>query len=103
MGWRSMNGKWIGSYSGTNTGTVVADLDDVGTVYAGVVFAYDANIGFPRTFAQIEIPKDKTTFSLPVVLGHLERGSGLVLTPENLAQKFPGVEMPTHADTEWEV
>jgi hypothetical protein len=34
-----MNGQWIGPYSGTNTGIVVADLDDVGTGYAGVVFA----------------------------------------------------------------
>src|SRR5262249_24505001 len=97
-----MNGQWIGQYSGTNTGLVVADLDDVGTGYAGVVFAYDTNIG-PRTFAQVEIPRDKTTFSLPVGLEHLERGTGLVLTPDKLAEKFPGVEMPTHADTEWEV
>jgi hypothetical protein len=102
LGWRSMNGQWIGSYSGTNTGIVVADLDDVGTGYAGVVFAYEAS-NSPRTFAQVEIPKDKTTFSLPVGLEHSERGSGLPLTPESLAQKFPGVQMPTHADTEWEV
>jgi hypothetical protein len=99
-----MNGQWIGSYSGTNTGLVVADLDDVGTSYAGVVFAYDNNnIGMPRTFAQVEIPKNRATFSLRVGLLHSERGSGLLLTPESLAQKFPGVQMPTHADTEWEV
>jgi len=88
-----MNGQWIGEYSGTNTGLVVADLDDVGTGYAGVVFTYDANIG-PRAFAQVEIPKDKTRFSLRVSLGHLERGPGLVLTPEGLAQKFPDAQMP---------
>jgi hypothetical protein len=77
-------------------------LDDVGTSYAGVVFAYDANIG-PPTFAQVEIPKDKTIFSVPVGLEHLERGTGLLLSPQNWAQKFPGVVMATHADTEWEV
>ena len=98
-----MNGQWIGSYSGTNTGVVVADLDDVGNHYAGVVFAYDKNIGTPRTFAQVEIPKDKTTFWLQVGLEHLGRGPGLVLTPEKLGEKYPGVQMPTHADTEWGV
>jgi hypothetical protein len=98
-----MNGQWIGSYSGTNTGSVVADLDDVGTSYAGVVFAYDNNIGMPRTFAQVEIPKNRATFLLRVGLLHSERGSGLLLTPERLAEEFPGVQTPTLADTEWEV
>jgi hypothetical protein len=97
-----MNGQWIGQYSGTNTGHVVADLDDVGAGYEGVVFTYDANIG-PRAFAQVQIAKDKTTFSLRVVLGHLERGSGLVLSRESLAQKFPDVQPAAHADTEWQV
>jgi FRG domain len=98
-----MNGQWIGSYSGTNTGTIVADLDDVGTHYAGVVFAYDNNVGVPRTSTLVEIPKDKATFSLRAGLLHSERGSGSLVTPESVAQRFPGVQTPTHADTEWEV
>jgi hypothetical protein len=99
-----MNGQWIGSYSGTNTGGVVADLDDARTHYAGVVFAYDNDIGKPRTCAEVGIPKDQTLFSLQGIgLAHMDRGSGLVLTPENLAEKYPGVQIPTHADTEWEV
>ena len=53
-----MNGQWIGSYSGTNTGGVVADLDDARTHYAGVVFAYDNDIGTPRTRVEVAIPKD---------------------------------------------
>jgi len=98
-----MNGQWIGPYSGTNTGVVVADLDEVGNHYAGVVFAYDNNPAFTTAFAHVEIPKDKTTFSLGVSLEHMERGSASTLTPASLAQKFPGVQTPTHADTEWEV
>jgi hypothetical protein len=81
----------------------VADLDDVRTGYAGIMFAYDNNFA-PRTFAHVEIPKGKTHFSLRVDLKHAERGAGLLLlTPESLAQKFPGVQMPTLIDTEWEV
>jgi hypothetical protein len=98
-----MNGQWMGSYSGTNTGSLVADLDDVGTHYAGVVFVYDDNPRNPRTFAVVQIPKGQATSSMQIGLSHMDRGSGLVLTPESLAQKFPGVQMPTHADTEWEI
>jgi len=80
-----MNGQWIGSYSGTNTGSVVADLDDARNHYAGVVFAYDHNINNPRTCALVEIPKDRTTFSSRISLAHVHRGSGLVLTLDDLA------------------
>ena len=68
-----MNGQWIGSYSGTNTGSLVADLDDLSTHYAGVVFGYDYNLA-PRIFAHVEIPKAKTTFLLRVGLLHRDRG-----------------------------
>ena len=98
-----MNGQWIGSYSGTNTGSVVADLDDARNHYGGVVFAYDHNISNPRTCALVEIPKDRTTFSLRIGLSHVDRGSGLVLTSDDLAKKYPGVQTPAYADTEWEV
>jgi hypothetical protein len=55
----SMNGQWIGHYSGTNMGILVADLDDVGTSYAGEIYVYDNNSGYPRTFAFISLPKDR--------------------------------------------
>jgi hypothetical protein len=98
-----MNGQWIGSYSGTNTGTLVADLDDVGTHYTGVVFGYDFNPAVPRAFAHVAIPKGKTTFSLRIGLSPVDRGSGRRLTLQDLAKKYPGVQTPTHADTKWKV
>jgi hypothetical protein len=54
-----MNGQTVGTYSGTNTGLLVADLDDIGTSYAGDVFAYDNDISYPRSFACVELPKDQ--------------------------------------------
>jgi hypothetical protein len=38
-----MNGQWLGRYSGTNSGTLFINLDDMGSHYAGNVFAYDDN------------------------------------------------------------
>jgi hypothetical protein len=98
-----MNGQWIGTYSGTNFGVLVADLDDVGTCYAGVVFAYDSNAGYPRTFTYVELPKDQCRVSLRVVLQPAERGTGELVVQETLAQKFPEVQTPQYADTEWEI
>jgi hypothetical protein len=40
---------------------------------------------------------------LRIDLAHVDRGSGRVLTSDDLAKKYPGVQIPTHADTEWEV
>jgi hypothetical protein len=33
-----MNGQWLGKYEGTNQGLMVANLDDMGSFYQGVVF-----------------------------------------------------------------
>lgn len=98
-----MNGQWIGTYSGTNTGLLVADLDDAGTNYAGVVFAYDNNNHYPRTFAFIELPKDQSQLSLRVALLPANRGTGEFVTQEALAERFPGVQTPAYADTEWKI
>jgi hypothetical protein len=72
-----MNGQWIGTYSGTNAGTVVADLDDIGTSYAGIVFAYD-NESAPRTFAYVELPKDQGRISLRAAVAAMERDRAAV-------------------------
>jgi hypothetical protein len=51
-----MNGQWIGRYSGTNSGLLVIDLDDMATHYEGRAFAYDDNLSLPSTFAFIKTP-----------------------------------------------
>ena len=98
-----MNGQWIGTYSGTNNGTLVADLDNIGASYTGVVFAYNYDVSLPRTFAQVELPTGQSRVSLRVALIPVERGTGAFVTQDILAQKFPGVQIPTYADTEWKI
>src|SRR5262249_16841169 len=72
--------------------------------YQGVAFAYDYNPASPKLVALINnIAKGKDRFSLQVRLEHVERGTGKVLTPDELAKKFPGVQTPTEADTQWEI
>jgi hypothetical protein len=60
-----MNGQWLGRYSGSNSGRLVIDFDDVGTHYEGRAFAYDDNYpSLPATFAFIKTPSKASTFEL---------------------------------------
>jgi hypothetical protein len=94
-----MNGQWIGIYSGTNKGLIVADLDDIGICYAGFVFLYDEDMRYPATFAYVEIPKNQSEFSTRISFGHAVRGTGNVVAQSDLAKMFPEIRMPTYADT----
>ena len=98
-----MNGQWIGKYSGTNNGGLVADFDDVGNQYSGVIFAYDNIHTHPRTFARVQIPKNERQFSLKVSLGYQERGTGIFMSAEEATTKLSDMQIAKEADTEWEV
>src|SRR5487761_1155391 len=98
-----LGGQCTGQYSGTNAGTIVADLERAGEDHGGVVFAYDHNPALPKSFAFVKIPHHLTRLTLRVPLLHVERGTGTILTKETLSEHFPGVDVPTYADTEWEI
>jgi hypothetical protein len=98
-----MNGQWIGPYSGTNEGILVADLDEADASYDGVVFAYESNTTLPRTCAAISIPKGKSVHSDRVRLDHVQRGSGLVLDHATITKMHPGVAIPTEADINYAI
>jgi hypothetical protein len=97
-----MSGQWLGRYAGTNTGNVVADLDDSGASYVGEVWAFDDLPNYPTTFASIELPKAKNRFSLRVDLTLVDRG-GAPVPKQSVSERFPNVQTPTYADTEWEI
>jgi hypothetical protein len=48
-----MRGQWIGNYGGTNTGTAVVDIDDMGDHFEGRAFVYDDRQDLPSTYAAI--------------------------------------------------
>ena len=91
-----INGQWIGLYTGSNTGTLVVELDDIGTHYEGRAYAYDSLNGLPAVYAFFSTP-DKSDFfrlSLPVQPLH-----PLTLEPtawENISISYPGVNFPTN-------
>jgi hypothetical protein len=91
----------MGTYSGTNSGLLVLDLDDIGSSFQGPFFAYDNNPALPRTCALIEIEKDKNRLSSRVPLMHVEQGSATFLSDADVTTRFPGVSVPKYADINW--
>jgi len=59
-----MQGQWIGQYSGSNSGTLVIDLDDMGTQYGGCAFVSDDNRSLPSTFTFVRTPDKANSFKL---------------------------------------
>ncbi len=49
-----MYGQWIGTYEGTNAGTAVGEIDDIGDDYKGYAFIADSK-GLPATYAPFRI------------------------------------------------
>jgi FRG domain-containing protein len=98
-----MNGQWIRPYTGTNNGTLVLELDDVGNEYEGVAFAYNSSRDQPTIFAELKIQKAQPKQSVRVQLPPIERGSGVIISPENLAKIYPTLTPATYADTEWDI
>jgi hypothetical protein len=98
-----MNGQWIGPFTGTNSGTLVLELDDVGNQYEGVAYAYNAIRDQPPIFAELRIQKDQPKQKVRVQLLPIERGPGTIISRENLAKTYPTLTAANYADTEWNI
>jgi hypothetical protein len=100
----NLNGQWIGPYTGTNSGNLVVDLDDVGDYWTGTATVHDNNAANPAVVAELlSVPKGKSNFSLQVPLRPVDRETGNPLDPVALNAKYPGVQLSPYADTIWAV
>jgi hypothetical protein len=68
----SLSGQWIGKYSGTNSGTLVIEIDDFGDHYEGVACVWDDNVQQPsslvrfRTFSKAKSHKLDNLTNFPM-------------------------------------
>src|SRR5215470_11634580 len=99
-----MNGQWLGRYSGSNTGTLFINLDDIGPHYAGNVFAYDDNSSLPFIYSYIQTPDKQTSCHLSLELASLHPQTG---DPSNWAQISslfaPNVVCPRRAEADFQL
>jgi len=98
-----MNGQWMGPYTGTNNGLLVLELDDVGSRYEGVAFAYNADRDQPAMMAELSISKGQPKQKLRLNLVPIERGSASVISPEIFAQKYPTLNAAAFVDSDWDI
>jgi hypothetical protein len=62
----SLNGQWIARYSGTNTGLLVAELDDFGDHYEGNAVLFDDNQELLGSVVKIRTPSKATAGAISV-------------------------------------
>ena len=100
-----MNGYWVGDYSGTNHGRMVAEIDDRGDHFEGCIYAYESNASLPSTFALIKTinKANHLQFKSPLLPLHPQTGEPtewqqIVRLYSNQAITVPKV---AEVDCEW--
>lgn len=97
-----MNGQWIGKYSGSNDGLIVANIDDRQSHFEGIAYLNESNGSLPSTAAYFRTQNRdpqfnfRTGFILPI-----NPRNGITDSWENLKGFFgAGVTIPAHADVQ---
>jgi FRG domain len=92
-----MNGQWMGRYSGSTTGLLVIDLDDMGTHYEGRACAYEDNLLQPSTFVTIRTPDKESAFQLTLETHPIDPRTGEPTSWNLIAPMLPGINFPCRA------
>lgn len=98
-----MNGQWIGTYSGTNNGSLIVELDDAGGGYEGSFIAIDQNPALPRVRGDFIAPKNSKEFRLRIALTAVDRATGYPILADALKSGFPTAIPAKYTDTSWTV
>jgi hypothetical protein len=100
-----MQGQWIGRFSGTNSvGTILINIDDMGTHYAGHAVLYNDNTLLPHVFALIRTQDKGNAFHLCPDLLSVHPHTGEPAAWDQIAPLFaPNIIFPKRADVDLEV
>ena len=98
-------GQWIGRFSGTNSiGTIIINIDDMGTHYAGHAILYSDNTLLPHVFALIRTQDKGNAFHLCPDLLPVHPHTGEPAAWDQIAPLFaPNIIFPKRADVDLEV
>jgi hypothetical protein len=98
-----MKGQWLGRFSGTNAGTAVLEIDEVGSFFQGQAYVFDDRSDLPSTNAFVRIPATGNSFSAKSVpLTPLDPHTLDFADWPALQPRFPDATFPASADLEWE-
>jgi hypothetical protein len=83
-----MKGYWSGSYTGTNSGQIVVEVDDMGDHFEGCAYAYDSTAGMPSVFASIRTINKQTPIAFKASLKPLNPQTGEPTEWPSIASHF---------------
>ncbi len=94
-----MRGQWIGKSTGTNTGTVIANFDEMSSYYQGAAYLLDDNALVPGSVAFFRTENKDSKFHFRASIKPVDPKTGVFTNWENIRQHFgPDVRSPEYAD-----
>jgi hypothetical protein len=95
-----VRGQWVGTYTGTNLGRAIVDVDEVGGRFRGYAYMYDSNSGLPSTRADINVSVPAgNTLQARLPLQPINPLTGDATTWAYLATSYAtGTQFPKYAD-----
>ncbi|HKB97716.1 MAG TPA: FRG domain-containing protein [Terriglobales bacterium] len=92
-----MNGYWYGIYTGSNSGQIVVEVDDMGDHFYGSAYVYDNNPLMPSTWAEIKTPNKSDRLQFQSRLLPLHPDTGEFIEWHQITGRYPGVTFPKQA------
>lgn len=95
-----MKGQWVGEYSGTNQGVIIANIDERPSCFEGVVFLNEKDVSLPSTVAFFTTPTAAKKFKFRTEgISPINPLTGLIDLWENVSRFYDGnVVIPEFAD-----
>jgi hypothetical protein len=95
-----MNGQWLGTYAGSSSGTIIVNIDELESTYAGVTYLTDQNAALPASAAFFStLNKEREFHFRTEFIQAIDRASGNTVPWESVAAQYPeGVAFSKYAD-----
>src|ERR1022692_4953401 len=93
-----MQGQWIGTYTGSNDGTIIVNADDRGSFYSGVAFLHPSDARIPGVAASFQTVNKDQSFEFRPALAPIDPRNGLATNWDEVRALFPegGISFEAH-------
>jgi len=99
-----MKGQWLGTYSGTNKGTITLNLDEMDDHFAGNAILHCTSAKQPILVVPIATASKKPSGRFKATNPfHLDPATGARIAPADLATKYPALTFPTEATIDYAI
>jgi hypothetical protein len=97
-----MQGQWVGTYTGSNSGQIVVDCDRVGDHYEGYAFVADSQRGAPSSYVDFITLDLSSKFSLRLPVKPIDPTTSDPSDWGSVVRHFPNTTFPTYVDATFE-